>query len=159
MTMMLNPLMRRRRNPSTTGSALPWGLSSLQSEMDQLFENFGHEFPTALVYPSVDIEEQDEAVRVTAEVPGLSEKDIELEVAPSQDVLRLRGHKRKEETKNEKGYRSIERAYGSFQRDIALPFRVDPNQVKAKLQSGVLTVDLGKSSDHGGARRIEVKTH
>lgn len=156
---MRNSLTRRERNmPSRWGYTDPF--TALQNEiMGRMMEGFGDaDVAAGIAYPSVDVEERDEDVHVTAEVPGLTKDDIQLEISPGGDALSMRGEKRQEEEKSDKGYRRVERMYGSFQRDIPLPARVDPNRVQAKLDNGVLTVDLGKANGEQGSRRIEVQS-
>ena len=80
--------------------------------------------------------------RQTAELPGLSDKDVDLSVADG--VLTLSGEKRKESERKEKGYMLSERRYGSFRRQLSLPSDVDPNGIKAQFKDGVLTVTLPK---------------
>jgi len=154
---MRNPLMRRK-NPLPAGR---WGygtnpFAALQHELDRMFEGYGRDFEPGFAYPSVDIEERAEDVHVTAEVPGMTKDDLQVEVAPSGDALMIRGEKRRENERSEKGYHTVERTYGTFQRDIPLPTRVDASRVKANLNDGVLTVDLGKAEGENAPRRIEV---
>jgi HSP20 family protein len=90
----------------------------------------------------VEISETDKELRVTAELPGLEEKDIE--VVLDDDVLILRGERRSETEDHERQY--SERFYGRFERRLPLGTEVEQDKVKAAFASGVLTVTLPKSA-------------
>jgi HSP20 family protein len=125
---------------------------TLRREMDRLFDEafrgFGFGGDLALSngrlgfgWPHVEIVDRDKEVRVTAELPGLDEEDIEIQV--DDDVLVLRGEKRTES--NDKDHRYSERYYGRFERRIALPAEVDEDRANASFRNGVLTVTLPKT--------------
>lgn len=137
--------------------------SLFREEMGRLFDNsFG---PRAewmrgadlTLTPSLDIKESDKEYRVVAELPGVSEKDLELEVA--NRVLTIRGEKREEkEEKGDKGYHLMERRYGSFLRSITLPDEVDESRIEASVADGLLTISLPKSREaHAGKKKITIK--
>lgn len=88
--------------------------------------------------PALDAKETDDEVRITLELPGLEEKDVE--VSLRDDVLTIKGEKRSESKGGEKGAQWVERRYGSFRRAIPLPMDVDAEKVKAHFKSGVLTI-------------------
>jgi HSP20 family protein len=97
---------------------------------------------------------------VTAELPGVEEKNIDVTV--SGDQLIIKGEKKSEidEKKEEKGrtFRRVERSFGSFQRCMALPFEIDPDKVQASFKNGVLTLTVPKPTEvQKKARKIEVK--
>ena len=97
-------------------------------------------------FPKVDVEETNNEIKVTANVPGIDPKDINVEVG--DDYLSLSG-KIDKETKNEKNgkvYR-YEREYGEFRREFSLPARVNKNSIIAKSKNGVLTITLPKSEE------------
>ncbi|AWN41559.1 Hsp20/alpha crystallin family protein [Methylobacterium durans] len=96
----------------------------------------------SLGWPSVEMVETDQGLRVSAELPGLDEKDVELTI--DDGVLTLRGEKRAEMTDRERGY--SERSYGRFERVIALPFAVEEDKAEASFQNGVLSVALPRSA-------------
>jgi HSP20 family protein len=121
-----------------------------------LFEEMMGLDPSAPTYPTADVEEDDNRVRVTAEIPGTARDDVNIEVSPGGDALTIRGEKRQEEERSERGFRTSERVYGSFQRSIPLPSRVNPDKAEANLDSGVLTVNLPKADGEAGPRRIQV---
>ncbi len=139
-------------------------LGIFRREMDRLFDDFlspaelrSFAPPRAMgVWPSIDVEETNQAYIVTAEVPGLDEKDIELSLR--DNLLTISGEKR-EERQEEKGGRAYaERFYGQFRRAIPFDTEVDPDKVDAKFKNGVLTVTLPKSKKaQADARRIDIK--
>lgn len=140
---------------------------SLHQEMNRLFEDFGRGFlPAAfdaesrwpgLVHPSLDVSETDAEVHVTAELPGLTEADIELTLADGALVLRgeKKSEKREEDEKHE--YVRTERSYGSFHRVVPLPAEVDAEKVDATFRNGVLTVVLPKVAPTGSGKKIAVR--
>lgn len=170
-----NPVEVKKTTPAPAPAPAQdvWG--SFRSEMDRLFDRFSGAFgmPSlrrmfetepvfrqqstfSLAAPVVDVAEDDTAYRITAELPGLEPKDIELTV--SGDRLVLRGEKREEKEQKEKNYYVSERAYGSFQRAFALPDGVDRDRIAADLAKGVLTITLPKTAEaQKSARKIEVK--
>jgi HSP20 family protein len=105
---------------------------------------------------TADVVEGDKDYRITAELPGMSEKDIE--IALVGDVLTLKGEKKEEhEEKGESRY-VAERRYGTFQRSFALPEDVDAEKIAASFKNGVITVTLPKRPDaQPKQRKIEVK--
>lgn len=148
---------------------------SLRTEMDRLFDrfaggwgmpSFGRMFDMApalrnestftVPTPAVDITEADGAYKLTAELPGLTEKDIEVQVAG--DVLTLKGEKREEKEQKEKSFHLSERSYGSFQRSFSLPEGVDRDKVTAEFAKGVLTITMPKTEKAVEQKKtIEVK--
>jgi len=142
----------RSLTPYSSGRELPSGLrqnplTALRSEMDRLFDTFGM-WPgdTAReVTPRIDICETDREVDIDAELPGLAEKDIDLTLAG--DLLTIRGEKKSEHEEMNENYRLSERSYGSFCRQIALPFDADPKTVSAKFDKGVLHIAIPKPAN------------
>jgi HSP20 family protein len=139
----------------------PFSFGSLHREIDRLFEDFARGFPTfrsgevpALV-PSMDVTETDKEIEITAELPGLEEKDVQVNLA--DNVLTIRGEKKAEKEEKEKNYHMIERSYGSFSRSIELPAGIDPNAVKATIDKGVLKVTVPKPAA-AVAKKIDVKS-
>lgn len=105
--------------------------------------------------PTVDVKESESEVRVTAELPGVEEKDIEVSV--SGDMLTIKGDKKEEkEEKGEERYR-LERTYGSFRRSFALPCEVDSAKATATYKKGVLTITLPKAAAAKAKATIPVK--
>lgn len=139
-------------------------ISTLQKEMNRLFEDFFGEmtFPSfetewdglATLTPSIDVSQTDDEVQVTAELPGIEEKDID--VTLSDGVLTIRGEKRHEEDRKDKKFHHVERSYGSFQRSTLLPAEVDSEKVEAVFRNGVLTVTLPKVETTDSSKKIAV---
>ncbi|MDQ4062104.1 MAG: Hsp20/alpha crystallin family protein [Pseudomonadota bacterium] len=147
---------------------IPWGRSStsaptrygeevspfltLRREMDRLFDEAfrGFEglpgFPGAagrsLSWPTLEVSETDQEIKVAAEVPGLEEKDVEVLLA--EGMLTIRGEKKSETEDKERQF--SERFYGRFERRLALPAEVEQDKVEASFKNGVLTVTLPKSA-------------
>jgi len=115
--------------------------NSLRQEVDRLFDDFSKDFgrfgSTALL-PIIDVTETDKEIELTAELPGLEDKDVEVNIA--DNVLTIRGEKKAEKEQGYKNYRLLERSYGSFSRSIELPVGIDPNSIKTTLSKGVLKV-------------------
>jgi len=133
---------------------------SLQREVDRLFEDFTRGFPTlsgnggAKLVPSLDVAETDKEIEITAELPGLEEKDVQISVA--DNVLSIRGEKKAEKEEKDKNYRLVERSYGSFERQLELPEGVNADSIKASIAKGVLKVTVPKPAP-AQAKKIEVK--
>ena len=142
-------------------------LVALHREMNRLFEDFfrGFElerFPALESMfggfsPRVNVVEDDKEVRVTAELPGVTEKDVE--VTLTQNTLTIKGEKKEEHEEKGKSYYRAERAYGTFQRVIPLPAEVEQDKAEATFKNGVLTIRLPKTEAAREQRkRIEIKT-
>ena len=132
--------------------------ASLQHEIDRLFEDFGLDLLAATstaMAPSIDVSEIDGEIEITAELPGLEEKDVE--VTFEDDVLVIRGEKKAEKEETDKDYRITERSYGSFYRALELPRGIEAKDIKASMANGVLKVTLPKPKP-ANARKIDVKT-
>jgi HSP20 family protein len=130
-------------------------------EMDRLFDDFfrapmfgGGLAGSALGWPTLEVKEGDDEVTVTAELPGLSEKDVELSV--HDGVLTLRGEKKSEHRDKDRGW--SERYYGRFERSIALPDGADEAKCEAEFRDGVLTVRMPRSQEARRGRRIPIGT-
>lgn len=106
--------------------------------------------------PQIDVDEDDHEIKVYAELPGLTENDVEIIVEPN--TLTLRGEKKEERRKGEKGWsRFVERAYGAFERTIPLRADVDESKIQANFDRGVLTITLPKTEQaRSQARRIPI---
>jgi HSP20 family protein len=112
---------------------------------DDVFRGFGAPSLTgsgrSLAWPHVELGETDKDIRVTVELPGLDEKDVD--IALEERVLTLRGEKRSEVEDKDRGY--SERSYGRFERRIGLPEGVDRKRANAAFSNGVLTVTLPRT--------------
>ena len=163
------------KKATPTRSAVPDAWQSFRSEMERLFDRFtgGAGFPSlrrafdmeplwrhegsfGISVPAVDVTEDDKAYKITAELPGMSEKDIDISV--TGDMIVLKGEKRQErEEKNKNRYLS-ERSYGAFQRSFALPDGIDRDKIGADFAQGVLTVTLPKTPEtQKQQKKIEIK--
>jgi HSP20 family protein len=132
-----------------------WGWSPIRSPMFGM-EPFGGRERSWARAPVVDVTERENEYEVTAELPGMQEKDIELTV--SDDVLTIKGEKKEEKEEKKKDYHISERRYGSFQRSLRLPDGGDANKIEANFKNGVLTVTLPKTAQaQKQAKKIEVK--
>src|SRR5271165_5628004 len=155
-------------------STVPDVLQAFRSEMDRLFDRFGSGFgiPSlrrmfdvepawrssfSFSAPAIDMSEDEKAYKISAELPGLDAKDVDVSV--SGDMLVLKGEKRQEKEEKDKNYHFSERSYGSFQRAFELPESVDRNKVAADFSKGVLTITLPKTTEaQRPAKKIEVKS-
>jgi HSP20 family protein len=107
--------------------------------------------------PVVDIKDRDNEIRIEMELPGVSEKDVD--VSLSGDSLLIRGEKKHEAEEKEKGYYHAERSYGSFERSIPLPVDVERDKVQATFKDGVLSIVLPKSKEAiQQTRKIPIRT-
>ena len=117
------------------------------SPMEQLFEDVFRGFDAPLAAqgfePAIDVEEDENEIRVTAELPGLEEKDFSVEV--DGDVLKLSGEKRSERDEQGKGWHRTERGFGRFQRAFRFSSDVDATKVSARFKNGVLVIALPKA--------------
>ncbi|MCK6453045.1 MAG: Hsp20/alpha crystallin family protein [Alphaproteobacteria bacterium] len=137
---------------------------TLRREIDRLFENFHRtswvspfgrasfelepfwrrEFSFGAV-PAVDIVEKDKAYEITAELPGMDEKNVE--VTFSEGMLTIKGEKQEEKEEKKKDYYLSERRYGSFHRSMRVPEGIDADKIEAGFKKGVLTVTLPKTAE------------
>lgn len=95
--------------------------------------------------PALDMYEDEDKVFVKAELPGMTDKDIDVSIL--DNTLTIKGEKKKEEEKKEESYHRVERMYGAFQRSVVLPTHVDPNKVKASFKNGVLEIEMPKKEE------------
>jgi len=125
-------------------------LSAFRQEMDKLMESFFggfdlHPFGRRSVtfMPQVDVADTDKEIKVSVELPGLDDKDVE--VSLTRETLTIKGEKREEKEEKGKDYYRSERSFGSFTRTIPLPFEIDAEKAAASFKKGVLTVNLPKT--------------
>lgn len=150
-------------------------LEALRREVDRLFEDYDlgfwrspfrrSMFDTEPLWrrelafistPAVDIVEKNNTYEVTAELPGMDEKDIEVKLV--NGGLTIKGEKQEEKEEKKKDYYLHERHFGSFERCFRVPESVDPNKIKASFKKGVLTVTLPKKPEViKPEKKIEVK--
>lgn len=132
-------------------------LAMLQQEMDRLFDGFSKSFTglsSRTLMPSMDLAETEKEIELTAELPGMEENDVQLNVVDNQ--LTIRGEKKNQREEKEKDYHLVERNYGSFVRTVDLPPGVDLDSIKAVMSKGVLKVTVPKPAP-AQAKKIEVK--
>jgi len=137
-------------------------VARLRREMDDLFRDFFQDWNWPLEpagegtwWPDLDLAERDDALLVTAELPGIDPGDIDISV--KDGTLSITGEKKQAEEEQKENYYRAERRYGRFRRDIPLPASVDPDKVDAKYENGVLRVTMPKS-EQARPKRIPVKT-
>jgi len=156
--------------PATTPQ--PWHpFDSLRREVDRLFQDFEHGswrsplrgslFDSPPLWrrqmtwgaaPAVDILEKDGGFEVTVELPGMDEKNIEVNVA--NGCLTIKGEKQEEKEEKKKDYHLQERHFGSFERRFQVPEGVDASKIEANFRKGVLTITLPKRAE---AKKAEQK--
>jgi HSP20 family protein len=160
----------------SSSAAQPWQpIESLHREIDRLFEDFGrglwqpfrpsmfaaeplwgHEMAWGAAAPAVDVTESEKAYEITAELPGMDEKKIEVKVADGG--LTIKGEKQEEKEEKKKNYYLHERHFGSFERCFGLPEGVDTNKIEAAFNKGVLRVTLPKKPEaQKPVKKIDVK--
>jgi HSP20 family protein len=167
------PVEVKRPAPTPTPAPAPDSWQVLRSEMDRMFDRFGFGMPPfrkwsdlelafkarkhfEMPSPAINIVEEPTAYKLTAELPGMAEKDIELIV--SGDTVTLKDEKQQETERKEKNYTLSERCFGSFQRSFTLPDGVDRDKISAEFGKGVLTVTLPKNpAAVTEPKKIEVK--
>lgn len=156
------------RNPLTpfrSGGLLGGGLDdifSLHRDVNRLFDQMlvgspmqGGAARSSILNAQMNVSETDGEIRIAAELPGVTEEDID--VSLDDDVLTIRGEKKFEKTDERENFHFVERSYGTFQRSVRLPFPVDPEQVRASFANGVLTVTMPKTEAAARTRRIQVQ--
>lgn len=155
----LTPWGRRdSRQPAYGGRQEGGPLLSFRQEMDRLFDDLlqGWNLPSLAGggrdWPSLEVKETDNEIRVTAELPGMSEKDVELSV--EDGVLAIRGERHQETDDKARGY--SERYYGRFERRLALPRGIEPDKAAARFEHGELTVTIPKGPQAERGRRIPI---
>ncbi len=160
------------------GAAAPqaWRpFETLHREIDRLFEDFGTDMwrnpfrrsafdiepfwrreMKFVGAPAVDVVEKDNAYEITADLPGMDEKNVDVHVANGQ--LTIKGERKEEKEEKKKDFYLSERRFGSFQRTFGLPEGVDGDKIEASFKKGVLTITLPKRPEaQKPAKKIEVK--
>ncbi len=130
-------------------------LTSLQDRVNQLFGQpmpfwrLGRRAEPSLAVPSfipaVDVYEDEHSITLTAELPGIEEKDLNISV--ENGVLTISGERKMENVETKENFQRIERSYGRFTRSFTLPPTVDPEDVKAEFSNGVLKITLPKREE------------
>jgi HSP20 family protein len=148
---MAVPTLFRRNTPFEMP---PFGqLSRLFDELAQ-----GFAAPSVLrtgFVPALDVQENEAALTVTVELPGLSEKDVTIEL--DEETLTLRGEKKSDTAREVGGFYVQERSFGAFSRSVVLPFAPKPDDVQAKFSNGTLTITLPRPPEaRPAAKRIPI---
>jgi HSP20 family protein len=156
------PIRKENDSPGEHTSYL-----SLQQDMNRAFENFFRTFDTGMMLPfsdlsegifqpRVEVKESANDVRVSVELPGIDDKDLDVSI--TDKYLTIKGEKREEKESNTSGYYRMERTYGSFHRSIPFPCEIDKDKAKARFKCGVLTVTLPKTvNSQQQIKKISVK--
>lgn len=145
---------------------------SLQRDMNRLFDDFlkgspwesifdsaavSREFGLSEITPRIDMSETEKELIVKAELPGMTDKEVEISI--SRDLLTISGEKKQEKEQSEKGWYRMERQYGSFSRSIPLPYEIESDKAEALYQHGVLSIRLPKAAAQlKSTKTIQVKT-
>jgi HSP20 family protein len=141
----------------------PGAVTSFRTELDRLFDRFMGGFPLTpfrfsplpgAVSPATDVTEDDTTFKLSAELPGMSYNDVQVQI--SGDILTVKGEKHQHREEKEKNYYLTERSYGSFQRSFMLPPDIDQSKISAEFSNGVLTVTMPKAAQ-AKPKTIEVK--
>lgn len=152
-----------------------WPFTGLRREIDRLFDDFAGSawrspFRRAMMdiepfwqgkitwgkVPAIDVADTAKGYEITAELPGLSEKDVEVKFA--NGTLTIKGEKKEEKHERKKDYFVSERRYGSFQRSFTVPEGIDEEKIEATFKNGVLTVTMPKTPEaQKQEKRIEIK--
>jgi HSP20 family protein len=152
-----------------------WPFARLQGEIDRLFEDFGattwrSPFRRSVFdiepfwrgdiswskVPAVDVAETANGYEITAELPGIEEKNVEVKYADG--TLTIKGEKKDEKEEKKENYYLSERNYGAFQRSFRVPDGVDVDKIEASFKNGVLTLTLPKTPEaQKEEKRIQIK--
>jgi len=135
---------------------------SLQQGMNRLFDEVFHgsRLPAmereegGMIIPQINVSETENEIRITADLPGVAEKDVD--VTLDDDILTIRGEKKMEKKEDKENYHFVERSFGQFQRSIRLPQSINADQVHAHVVDGVLTITLPKNAAKERTRHIKV---
>jgi len=127
-------------------------LRRMQSEMNRLFSGFSA--TATRDFPPINIWLGDNSVIVTAELPGVTGDDVNLSL--QEDVLTLAGKREPKSQEQTVSWQRRERAYGAFSRAVQLPFRIDPDNVQARFNNGVLEIELQRL-EADRPKKIEIR--
>jgi HSP20 family protein len=166
------PVKNEGRVPTPATGWAPF--ESLRREIDRIFDGFRSSWVSPFsrtvfdfdvpsqrstnfaMAPAVDVAEKDKEYEITAELPGLDEKNIEVKLV--DDILTIKGEKKDEKEEKQKDYYLSERSYGSFVRSFQLPENVDKSKIDASFTKGVLTLKLPKTAKSlASEKQIPVK--
>lgn len=133
-------------------------VDSLQSEVNRLFDSFfggsrSGEGPARRWVPAMDLAETKDEFVLTADLPGMSEDDVSIEI--KEGALTVSGERRESHEEKEKGYHRVERSFGSFSRSLTLPEGVEASDVAATFDRGVLEIHIPKPEERK-PHRVEI---
>src|SRR5690606_731588 len=171
-----HPVMRG--NAMSIKSLLPFGrttdmtqggasdpFTAMRRDMDRLFEDFSRSMSlpagfsgTGMLSPKVNASETKKGLEITAELPGIDEKDIDVDLDDGILTLKAEHKAEKEEKDEKKHYHLVERSSGTYMRRFALPFEPDEDRIEAKFEKGVLKIAIPRSAEAAKqAKKIAVK--
>jgi len=134
-------------------------VSTMREDMERLFDSMLSRYPRERVQavwaPSIDVEETNDAMIIRVELPGMKREDIKVTVA--EDTVTISGERKYENDRKDRTFHRVERAYGSFQRAIALPVSVQGDKAEASYRAGVLELTLPKA-ERVKAREITIES-
>lgn len=141
----------RSSKPARSDESHPF--TQMRREMDRLFERFSGDWtglerlqPTSLgagsMSPRVDVAETEQGLEISAELPGVDQKDIQIDLADNVLTIRAEHEAETEQKDDKKRYHLVERSHGSFMRRLAIPFEPDAEKVEASFGKGVLTISV-----------------
>ena len=135
----------------------PWSwVDEVMRGVDFLPTLVGEPAAPAAFKPRIDVSETDKALAISAELPGLDEKDVKVEL--EDEVLTISGEKKAESATKDKGWYRAERSYGAFRRVIPLPTDVEAEKAKAVFKRGVLSIELPRKEEATQKKRtLEIK--
>lgn len=131
--------------------AMAPSISALRRQFDRLFDDFGAGAAFAdwngngRLLPEADYAETDKEIVITADLPGVDQKDVEITL--EDDLLTIRGEKRVERDEKKERYQLCERSYGAFERSMSVPHGIDADKIKATFDKGVLKVTMPKPAE------------
>ena len=167
--------VRTEKEPERAPARRGWApIESLRHDLSRLFEDVGDIWRSPLrqallgteplwsrdltwvATPAVDVAEKDRTYEITAELPGMDERNIEVKVA--NGMLTIKGEKKEEKEEKKKDYYLSERRYGSFERRFQVPEGVETDKIEASFKKGVLTITLPKTpAAQAAEKKIEIK--
>lgn len=123
--------------------------------LDQVFKDIWRGAPQAATSLRLDVREDEKAFHVTADLPGLNDKEVD--VSYQDDALTIRGEKKIDRDEKKDSWHMTERSYGSFARTLAFPANIETDQIVAKFDRGVLSITLPKLAEtEAKTKKIEV---
>jgi len=146
------PIVKYRDGNKVLEPTIPRSFTDM---LDTFFDNMvGQNLESSTFQPGVDITEHDDKFELEVALPGMKKDEINIEL--DDNVLTISGERKMEEEKKEKKYHLVESRFGRFTRSFTMPRNVDPKSVDAKMDNGILKVNIKKSKD-AVSRKIDVK--